>query len=296
MRPILLAAFALVAAGVAQAAPADCPQHFVAGQAPALVDPKLEPRTRAICYAAFAVLHSGLTRTPLWSAERLTRESLEGARAIDRAGDFHADPNLPREERAELADYARSGYDRGHMAPAGDMPDPQAQEESFSLANTVPQAPALNRRLWERIESATRDLATREGEAYVVTGPIYLGADVQALRGRVLVPTHVYKAVYVPSRRAAGAYLAANEEDAGAERVSLAELARISGIDPFPSLPADVKVAAADLPVPALERRAPDAVETGSVRRRQEPLPPAPPAPPGDFVSGILEAIDRIGR
>lgn len=298
MKRILVAFLALALSGPAVAAPTACPEHFVAGQAPDLVDSKLEPRTRPLCYSAFAVLHSGLTRTPLWSAERLTRESLEGARATDRVDTFHADPNLPRAERAELSDYARSGYDRGHMAPAGDMPTEQAQEESFSLANMVPQNPELNRRLWERIESATRDLATREGEAYVVTGPVYLGAEIESLRGRVLVPTHVYKAIYVPSRRAAGAYLAANEEGTGVEVVSVAELARIAGIDPFPSLPADVKGAAADLPVPADERRDRDVAATGSTRpkapRPNEPRPPREPA--DDFVSGILEAIDGSGR
>ncbi|HYF52998.1 MAG TPA: DNA/RNA non-specific endonuclease [Salinarimonas sp.] len=282
----LLVVLGVLAAPPALAGPIACPQHVAEGQAPDLVDPKLAPRTRVLCYEAFAVLHSGLTRTPLWSAERLTRERLEGARRTDRADTFHADPNLPREERSEVADYARSGFDRGHMAPAGDMPDERAQEESFSLANMVPQNPDLNRNLWERVESAVRDLAGRAGEAFVVTGPIFLGAEVESLRGRVLVPTHLYKAVYVPSRREAGAYLAANEEGAGVEVVSIGELARIAGIDAFPALPPALKGAAARLPVPGkARRREPD--RTGSV---------PPRASPDDLVSGILEAIDGFTR
>jgi endonuclease G len=68
------------------------------------------------------------------------------------------------------------------MTPSGDMPDARAQEQSFSLANMVPQAPMLNRGVWERIESAVRRLARREDGIYVVTGPVFQGGDLQALR------------------------------------------------------------------------------------------------------------------
>jgi endonuclease G, mitochondrial len=118
---------------------------------------------------------------PLWSSEHLTRERVEEAHTQRRVNEFHPDPNLPPDERAELSDYARSGFNRRHMAPSGDMPDPRSQEESFSLANMVPQNPDSNRHLWERIETAVRDLARRDGELYVVTGPII---PHEALRGR----------------------------------------------------------------------------------------------------------------
>ena len=78
-------------------------------------------------------------------AERLTRASVEAARRTPRENRFHPDTRLPPGNRAELADYARSGLDRGHMAPPGDTPTDAAQEQSFTLANMIPQAPALNR-------------------------------------------------------------------------------------------------------------------------------------------------------
>ena len=120
--PALVLVVALV---VSNAAAAACPQHFFGGTAPALTNPKLTPRTRQICYTEFALLHSGLTRTPLWVAEHLTPRRASGARALNRVNNFHADPNLPPDERAELSDYVRSGFDRGHMAPAGDMTTPR---------------------------------------------------------------------------------------------------------------------------------------------------------------------------
>jgi endonuclease G len=104
------------------AAPTACPQFFPRGNAPNLVNPKLFPKIRTICYSAFAVLHSGITRTPLWAAEHLTRNGLDAAVATERKDTFHEEARLPPDERADLDDYACSGFDRGHLAPAADMP------------------------------------------------------------------------------------------------------------------------------------------------------------------------------
>jgi endonuclease G len=232
------------------AAPTACPEHFEAGQAPDLLNQKLAAKTRELCFSGYADVHSGVTRTPLWSAEHLTRERLEAQRGLERKNTFHPEPRLPTDERAELSDYARSGFDRGHMSPSGDMPDARAQDESFSLANMVPQNPNNHRNLWEGIETAVRDLTHQDGEVYVVTGPIFQGASLQRLNGRVLVPTHLYKAIYDPKRRQAGAYLVENAEGDAYQRVSIADLQEVAGIDPFPGLPQAVKASAMDLPKP----------------------------------------------
>jgi endonuclease G len=231
-----------------------CPAHFFAGDDPDILNPRLAQDTREICYSGYAVLHSGITRTPLWSAEHLTRQRVADAEEMTRENAFHPEPSLPPAERAELKDYQRSGFDRGHMAPSGDMPDPQSQQESFSLANMVPQNPENNRRLWARIEAAVRRLAERDGELYVVTGPVFRGETLQRLNGRVLVPTMLYKAVYDPARRQAGAYLVRNDAGDGHEIVSLAQLKDLTGIDVFPALPPEVKAAAMPLPPPVDER------------------------------------------
>ena len=130
------------------------------------------------------------------------------------------------------------------------MPNPWAQQQSFSLANIIPQAPELNRGLWEGAESAVRTLAAQRGELYVVTGPVFEGGRLAALDGRVLIPTHVFKAVLDPRRRRAGAYLAPNVERGGWRLVSMAELRRLTGLDVFPGLPARAKQVALRLPNP----------------------------------------------
>ena len=246
---LLLLLAALCSPQPARSTPSACPQDFAGGQPPALLNQRLAAGARALCFRAFAVLHSAATRTPLYSAEHLTAAGLSDARSLPREGEFHPEDALPPGERAELRDYARSGFDRGHMSPSGDMPTPEAQQESFSLANMVPQAPKLNRGLWEGIESAVRKLAERQGELYVVTGPIFQGAELQQV-GDVIVPTHVFKAVLDPRRGLAAAYVAKNVDDAPWAPISMAQLADLTGLDVFPALPASAKSAMLRLPKP----------------------------------------------
>lgn len=117
-----------------------------------MTNPKLKSRTQEVCYEAYAVLHSDISRTPLYSAEDLTRANVETAQTLKRKDSFHPELALTAEVWAELSDYARSSYDRGHMSPNGDMPDALAQSESFSLAHMVPQIHANNAGVWAGIE------------------------------------------------------------------------------------------------------------------------------------------------
>ncbi|CAA9505242.1 MAG: hypothetical protein AVDCRST_MAG39-1642 [uncultured Sphingomonadaceae bacterium] len=245
----------LLAAATQPAAPSQsCAAHFLDGAEPKLVNARLAPTTRPLCFRAFAVLHSGVTRGSLWSAERLTASSVRAAIAIEgRSNRFHAEERLPTSERAELDDYVRSGLDRGHMAPSGDMPSRAADDESFSLANIVPQAPKLNQGTWSKLEGMVRDMALAHGTAYVVTGPLFEGERVRSLKGRVLVPTSTWKAIYVPGRGAA-AYIATNSSRPRWRFVPVAELAQRAGVDPFPSLSIAAKAKAAAFPLPTSTR------------------------------------------
>ena len=229
-----------------------CSSQLYRETAPAIKTEALMAQTHPICFSEIAVLYSGVSRTPLWSAEHLTPARIEHAKSLRRlrSNAFHEEPKVPEEERSELSDYRRSGFDRGHMAPNGDMSTPEAQEESFSLANMVPQDPCNNEVLWEGIESAVRDIALGGDDVFVVTGPAFVGAELQSLKGRVLVPTHIYKAVYVPSRNAAAAYFAPNDDSQNWETLSIAELEKHIGIDVFPQLDGQVRRHAINLPAP----------------------------------------------
>ncbi len=137
-----------------------------------------------------------------------------------------------------------------HLSPNGDMPTRSAQYESFSLANMIPQNPQSNRNIWEGIEASVRRLAKSEGDLYVVTGPAFIGRDLQKI-GNVMVPTHMYKAVYSPRQRRAGAYFVANDGTQTYSAMSVAQLEKRIGINVLPGLPQDIKEVAMDLPKPA---------------------------------------------
>ncbi len=210
---------------------ADCPQFFVNQQPPAFKGAKL----RALCFSHFAVLHNGQTRTPVFSAERLTASEIEQAKHVEREDRFFADHRLPENERAELEDYQGSGYDRGHMAPSHDQPDETAMAQSFSLANMVPQNSHNNRGPWSAFEATTRKYATlAAGPIYVISGPVF-GPNPQRLNNRVAIPSQLFKLVYDPSANKAWAYWIDNTDTAQiAPPISYSELTKRIGVRLLP--------------------------------------------------------------
>lgn len=213
---------------------AQCPQFFAQGTPPVLPE---QPQLRALCYDAFAILHSGQTRTPVFVAQRLNRALVDDADE-KRTNKFFADARLPRAERAELGDYKHSGYSRGHMAPAGDMPTAQAMAQSFSLANMVPQNMKQNSGPWSRIEKDTRNYAHRaKGDVFVITGPVFNARPATVGDNRVAVPSHVYKLVYDAESGRAWAHWQANTDDARVDKpISYAELVKRTGIEFLPGV------------------------------------------------------------
>jgi len=171
-----------------------CPQFFPEQGTPVVLG---RPALRELCFDSFAILHDGRRRTPVFVAQRLNRQMLQQARQVERIDRFYAEARLPEQERAELADYRGSGYSRGHMAPAGDMHNPRAMAQSFSLANMVPQNQVQNAGAWNRIEQDTRKYVMRaQGDVYVFTGPVYGDRPAVIGGGRVAVPDHLYKLVH----------------------------------------------------------------------------------------------------
>lgn len=215
-----------------------CPDFFAGGKPPVFRSTPGQ-RLRALCFNAFAVMHNGSTRTPLFAAEKLNRASLRDAADEVRTDRFFADARLPGAERATLDDYRESGYDRGHMAPAADMPNPDAMAQSFSLANMVPQVPEHNRKTWADTEAAVRRYAMRNvsSDVFVITGPVFPAQPQRIGPNGVAVPSHLYKLVYDARTHRAWAYW---QENARGTRmtapISYDELVRRTGITFLPGV------------------------------------------------------------
>lgn len=233
----------------------DCKEQYWKGAGPALSGGQLPQDAKELCFRGFALLHSQSAFTALVASEHLTRERVLGAERLRRKDAFHEEGRLPPQARARRSEYAGTGMDKGHFAPSEDMPDEQSQFESFSMANMFLEDPRNNRVIHAAVERAVRRMAKQSGEAYAATGVSFGGGAGQARRaGRVRFPDFVWKAVYLPGIRQAGAYWEKNASSGSVEIISLEELRRRSGVDPFPGLPEEVKsVAGAGLPAPRLK-------------------------------------------
>ncbi len=134
-----------------------------------------------------------------WAAYCLESSELE--KNASRGNDFRPDPEITTGS-ASLADYKKSGYDRGHLAPAADFSfSEEAMSESFYLSNMSPQAPGLNREIWQYLEGQVRVWAKEYGRVYVITGPVLeKNADQYESIGanKVSVPEYYYKAILAP--------------------------------------------------------------------------------------------------
>lgn len=156
----------------------------------------------------YALLHSAIDKIPRWVCEGVTFEQLQGS--LDRSDAFKPDPKLAPGERAELRDYKGSGFDRGHMAPAGNQTvDPVLKAETFFLSNMAPQVGRqFNQGAWRILEEWARGRVTADTKIYIITGGFFYDPkeddpatadgviDYQTIgNGAVAVPTHFYKIV-----------------------------------------------------------------------------------------------------
>ena len=114
----------------------------------------------------------------------------------ERSNQFKTDP-LVSTLSAKSSDYTKSGYDRGHLCPAGDMGfNHTAMFESFMMSNISPQKPEFNRGIWKELESSVRGWAKKEHKIIVVTGPVFKDDKGTIGKDNVLVPGYYFKVIF----------------------------------------------------------------------------------------------------
>lgn len=181
-----------------------------------------------------------------WVAYPLLPEEINGD--TDREGSsFRPDPAVSTGS-ALPSDYTRSGYDRGHLAPAGDFKfSRRMMQETFFMSNISPQAPPFNRGIWKQLEELTRRWALRDNGLYVVTGPVLKpGLPTIGRITEVSVPAQFYKVVLYcnkPDIRMIG-FLLDNEGSNSSLKqfvVPVDQIEQLTGLDFFPKIPNNVE-------------------------------------------------------
>lgn len=181
---------------------------------------------------------------PNWVSWELTGKEAMGN--IGRKDKFMADERVPG--CAETYDYSYSGYDRGHMAPAGDMKwDKQAMEESFYMTNICPQDKALNTGAWRTLEEKCRVWAKADSAIVIVTGPVLTDKLTETIGdNHVVVPKRFFKVIlspYANPPRGIGFVMNNGTVKGGMQEaaVSIDEVEEITGFDFFSTLPDDIE-------------------------------------------------------
>lgn len=190
-----------------------------------------------------------------WVIYVLTAGHLKGD--APRRDEFRQDPAV-KTGSANPKDYRGSGYDRGHLAPAGDMKwSPKAMSESFYMSNMSPQKHEFNSGIWENLESQVREWARENGEVYVVTGPVLKVNLPRIGINRVAVPKYYYKIIldYKQPEYKAIAFIIPNRAAAFPLQnyvVTVDSVEHLTGIDFFPALPDSLEQALESTVQPAL--------------------------------------------
>jgi len=192
----------------------------------------------------YVTSYNNHTQCPNWVLWQLTREHADGnVKRPDYA--FHEDMDVPA-PRAELADYRHSGYDRGHMCPAGDNKwDDEAMYESFLMTNMCPQNQNLNSGLWNQIEMQCRYWAKKYGNLYICCGPIFLKGEHQTIgQNKVMVPEAFFKVVVCLEGTPKGIAFICRNTDGNRKKDyyvnTISQVERITGYTFFPSLDDDI--------------------------------------------------------
>lgn len=207
---------------------------------------KLKDRSEKILKRSnYTISYNRNWNQPNWVAWELNKNETKGRN--NRNEEFTADPDLAEAYQVESYDYSGSGYDRGHMCPAGDNHfDAKAMNESFYMSNICPQNHELNAGKWNDLEIACRKWANRYQQLFIVCGPIIDKRNGKRIgkEHEIIVPEKFFKVILITSTqpaRAIGYIFENNASEKPYKTYSVDEIETITGIDFFPNLPDNIE-------------------------------------------------------
>ena len=216
------------------------PETLLKYEIPYLYD---DSNSTLIEHMGYTLSYNSKLRIPNWVAYELLDSELYGD--LERNEKFTADPAI-RGRQAYDEDYRGSGWDRGHMAPSGDMKwSSQAMDECFYLSNVCPQNHNLNAGSWNDLEKQVRYEARYYGRVWVVCGPVVgRGRYGTVGENKVQVPDGFFKALLAKRKKgsgyaAIGFYFpnASGRKSLSSYAMTVEELEKIAGMAFFVNLP-----------------------------------------------------------
>lgn len=146
-----------------------------------------------VSHAYYDLAYSETHEQALWVAYKLQKSHLSDNDF--KRPYFEIDP-LVKTQAASWRNYKNSGYDRGHLCPAGDRRfSKEAYDETFLTSNISPQLHDFNAGIWNELEQKIRYWVKKDQQLYIVTGPVFKNTSKTIGSEQVTVPTHFYKAI-----------------------------------------------------------------------------------------------------
>lgn len=176
-----------------------------------------------IDHVYFKIAYNAKRRLPEYVTYDLSASQLR-SKSAERNNKFIPDPYLVEKKIPYVvtAEYAKSGYDRGHLAPSADFAwDQDANNMTFVMSNMAPQSPGLNRDAWKRLEDKVRKWACGEEKVTVITGPV-LAQNLPRLDSGLEIPQDFFKIIIdqtPPKKVIAFLYHQTDKGDVMSERV-----------------------------------------------------------------------------
>jgi len=195
-------------------------------------------------HTGFRLVYNEKHEQAKWVAYEFTKA--ETLKKVDRTDDFRDDPKILTGS-ATSTDYKGSGFDRGHLAPAGDLSwSADAMSCSFFYSNMSPQKPSFNRGVWKKLEEQVRDWAKTYDTIYVVTGPVLEDSLPTIGENKVSIPKYYYKVIleYKSNVTKAIGFILPNKKSSFPLNkfiVSIDSVEQMTGIDFFHQLPDSIE-------------------------------------------------------
>ena len=200
--------------------------------------PEIKPNDTVIVHSAISLLYAEKHEQAYWVAYQLLGNDTSSG--FSRSDRFLIDKRVSTGS-ATHQDYLKSGYDRGHLAPAADFSwSEKAMNESFYYSNMSPQVPSFNRGIWKKLETQVRNWADIDSCLYIITGPLLHDSLKSIGPNAVSVPEFYFKVVLAYGEKSKGiAFIIPNEASSANLKefaITIDSVQKVTGINFFPKL------------------------------------------------------------